>query len=281
MPPAEAWVAFIDRLPSVLIILAGIILLLILVVFLGWVWVGAKRFADAAGKENALIKCRDDLERVRESLRNAEASKSQSITALENISRLLYDLFTYLVVSNQAGVFNLLQRLVEGVAADVKHNPGEFHRCGFWIARGDDLTLVFASAGFPPSYVSTRKLNIHRSVAGRAFRKNETVVYNDRSVRDDPDWSPNPDSTYRYEGLICIPVREKGMVFEGVLTVDAKRTGGFSEEGVGICQAYAVLARLILTEWSRLLQSNASTDINGSGEVRPRDSGEQSVNRND
>lgn len=187
--------------------------------------------------------------RARQALSKAEQARSQLAIALESVSYLLQEvvnvnLFDTVSANRQLG--HLIRSAVELTARDVKCLPGEIHRCGLWwyYQESQELVLMFASSGFPPDYENNRRLHVDRSVAGRCFRKQEIIRYTDRSVREDADWEENPASAYRYDGLICVPISTT-LSPKGVLTVDAKRLGGFSEESVRVAETYAQLVRLI------------------------------------
>jgi len=80
---------------------------------------------------------------------------------------------------------DLLKDSVEGIAMDIKFQPGERHRCGLWWEEDGELVLRFASIGFPRRYLDGgRRLNLDRSTAGRAFRRCE--AFNVPDVSKDP-----------------------------------------------------------------------------------------------
>ncbi|WP_342626548.1 GAF domain-containing protein [Brevibacillus massiliensis] len=143
-----------------------------------------------------------------------------------------------------AEVHNLFQRLVEALASDVKYRPGERHRCGLWIESGGELILLHASAGFPDHYLRNRRLDIERSIAGKSFRRGQTIVLD--NVRENDDWEPNPESSSPYLALICIPIGRWG-----VLTVDALHP--MKEHVKMICELYGCMIEGAMEEYMRLL----------------------------
>lgn len=251
MPPAapteDFWIAFLGKLPPFVFTIAGILILVGMVVSIVWLMVGAKRVAQAMGREDNVLRLTEQLSQEREHSRHHGELASQAVTALNNIRAHINSL-NKLRESQPTYIFELLQRVVEATAADVKHRSGERHRCGLWMERDGELHLLVASAGFPAHYVGHRILNVHQSVAGRAYRRAQAIKLDD--VCKDADWEANSESPSRYMALICLPVLDNGRPW-AVLTIDA--LGPMTDEDLSIGELYASLIEVIGGEMARNL----------------------------
>lgn len=146
---------------------------------------GAYRFATSIGRENRIVetqkqvvetqkKLLDDQRQLFEEQRRADLNqghKAQLATALQNIGAHLLVFSkarTQPAPERIAKIEQLLQRIMESIATDVKAKPGEHHRCGLWWEEDGELVLVFASAGFPRHYFGRQKATLARSaLSGR------------------------------------------------------------------------------------------------------------------
>ncbi len=207
-------VEFIKGAPEWFFHATSVVILVFLAWFLWFIVVGTKRFSDVIGKEDRLNKLHEELSKVKEDSRKNSEMALQMIRVLENLRNYI-DTLNRIKWSNQIEQYQyLFQRLIDNLASDVKQHAGERHRCGLWIVDGNELVLVYASAGFPESYVRSRRLSIERSLAGKTHRRKESFKYDDVTRED--DWERNPNSNSNYTALISIPIGEWG-----VLTIDA------------------------------------------------------------
>lgn len=256
-PPEEFWLELLSRLPEWFYSVLAIAILASLAVTAYWFNLGAKRLTEQLGRENRLLGIKEELEHEREQHRLNQAVANQLVTALNNIRSLLGDLNELRRLSdktpNRGMIYdeltNLLRRAVDMLASDVKFKPGELHRCGFWTELDGQLTLVAASAGFPSHYLFKRQLAVDASLAGKAFRRQQVIRRDD--VRKDDDWVPNPDSASNYRSVICIPIRNLG-----VLTIDGFEPMATETELIG--QLYATVIDALLTDYFRIDTENSA-----------------------
>jgi putative methionine-R-sulfoxide reductase with GAF domain len=239
----------IEKQPSWFFNVASVIMLVILIILGYWIFLGAKRYADAVGKENTLISLQQQLSDQKEITALYRNTSSQLASVVQNARIFINSLNEYRNDSDARldKAHFLIQRIVEALASDIKSNGGERHRCGLWFENIDEGVLYLAngSAGFPDSYIGNRTLGIHESIAGRAYRKKQTIKID--NVENDSDWSPS-DTPSSYKALICVPVGSWG-----VLTIDAKEP--MDENAVLIGELYASIIEGILDEFSRLATS--------------------------
>jgi putative methionine-R-sulfoxide reductase with GAF domain len=195
----------------------AIALILALCISLWWITLGAKRFSQAMGRENKLIKLQDDLRKTKDQNLEYQGTASQVTTAIVNSQSFIDSLNHIYGLEDPRDIriksVDLIQRIIEALASDVKSKPGDKHRCGLWVLDDDDFLLAFGSTGFPENYIGSRRLNVNWSVAGKSFRKGQTLSLPD--VTKDDEWQRNADSNSAYTSLICIPIDPWG-----VLTVD-------------------------------------------------------------
>ncbi|PID22470.1 hypothetical protein CSV61_02155 [Sporosarcina sp. P3] len=239
------------RIPDWVITITSVIFIFIFIIISRTLWLAVKRYSDAIGRENRLISLQDDVGDLRAEI-NAQRNKALQYQNVTINARSFVNSLNNLVRDQSDGYVFFIQRIVEAIAADIKSSGSERHRCGFWLKEGDDeeaLTLYTGSAGFPDTYISNRKLDIHDSIAGRAFRKKQIINLSD--VTTDSDWS-SADSSGTYKALICIPVD-----VYGILTIDAREPMDENIQLIG--ELYAVIIEGVLNEMVRDLQS----DING------------------
>jgi hypothetical protein len=240
------WKELFARLPDAFYPVAALILLLIMIAVLWWVSIGAKRFSESMGRENRLITLQDEMIKEKKENQDNADTALQVSRALEN-ARMYINSLNNLRMSADPTTAELrskqlIQRIVESLASDVKFRPGERHRCGLWleIEEANKLTLLFGSTGFPDNYVNQRILDINQSIAGKAYRKKQTVKRD--IVSEDDDWERNPHSSSDYTALICIPIKAWG-----VLTIDALEP--MKHEALLIGELYATIIEGALEEY--------------------------------
>jgi putative methionine-R-sulfoxide reductase with GAF domain len=203
-----------------------------------WTGSGARRFWQTIGKEDKLIKLQEEIIDVKEKNQHNEDIASQVCTVIANAKNFLVSLNGLRKLENPDEVLQpadyLIQRVVEALSSDVKSSPGEQHRCGLWLdEENGELIMYKGSSGFPENYINQRKLDIDHSIAGKAYRKQQTVKKDD--VQNDEDWEPNPDSNSKYSAIICIPISKWG-----VLTIDAKKPMNNEQMLIGELYSYVI-----------------------------------------
>lgn len=235
------------RIPDWVITITSLIFIFIFIMISRTAWLAAKRYSDAIGRENRLITLQEEVGslRVEIEMHKNKAMQYQNVTIN---ARSFINSLNRLIEEQREGYMAFTQRIVEAIASDVKSSGIERHRCGFWLKdEGDTLTLRTGSAGFPDTYISSRKLDIHDSIAGRSYRKKQ--ILNLPDVTADSDWS-SADSSGTYKALICIPID----VF-GVLTIDAREPMDDSIQLIG--ELYGVIIEGVFNEMLR----NVGDDI--------------------
>jgi putative methionine-R-sulfoxide reductase with GAF domain len=172
---------------------------------------------DVLKRDDRIKEYQEKIDRLGEEKARKEAVASQLTSTISNVTPFIEALNNLRKMRNAQITYvesaNLLQRLLDVLALDIKSVSGERHRCGIWFKDDHMLTLQFASAGFPNSYIGNRRLDINRSIAGRSLRKQMTIYCPD--VTKDEDWERNNDSKSPYKSLICIPIGDWS-----VLTID-------------------------------------------------------------
>ncbi|MES1040619.1 GAF domain-containing protein [Peribacillus simplex] len=247
-------VEWFKRLPDWAFVASSGIFLILLGIITYFVALGVKRFSDAAGQENRLVNLQEEHIKLVTENSKFISSTAQLQTVLIN-SRSFVNSLNKLMSDTDPDFshFYLIQRIIEGIASDVKANGGERHRCGFWLEDQDKgvLYLSNGSAGFPESYIENRHLDINNSIAGRCFRKKQTINLPDVTL--DTDWSPT-DSSGSYKALICIPVGSWG-----VITIDAKEP--MEENAKLIGDFYAEILEGIFNDYLNRMQEGTVNQI--------------------
>lgn len=150
--------------------------------------------------------------------------------------------------------YNLIQRIIDSLASDIKFHSGDHHRCCLWILDNDEIRLkpAFVSAGFPSNYSHVRTLHKDHSVAGRALRTGRTQIISD--VTKDTDWSRNEDSRSNYNSLIAVPIER------GVLTIDG--VSPMNNESQYIAELYcAILIGALNSYYSAHIEYNYNQEV--------------------
>ncbi|MEK5211003.1 GAF domain-containing protein [Bacillus sp. FSL R5-0603] len=243
---------FLDKSPPWFFIFSSIILIFILIVIAVFVSIAAKRYADNAVKENKLIKVLEERDNLKNENLHTNLVSEQLSVVITN-AKSFVDMLVYIQKNptTTEGVLNRIQKILDGLAADIKTDIGEKHRCGFWAADEESLRLICGSSGFPQEYTSSRELPINDSIAGRCFRKSQII--NVADVTTDVDWSES-DSSNTYKSLICIPIKDWGVV-----TIDAKRE--MNDNTLQIAQLYCSIISGFLGELYEFMQAEDSRAI--------------------
>ncbi|WP_141432397.1 hypothetical protein [Bacillus sp. 03113] len=236
-----------ERLPNWFFILSSILLLILLISISIPIWIAVKRYADSAGKENRIITLQEDIATHKKISEVNINSTSQLQNVLMN-TRSFFNAFNQLKYKDEIFYDQLIQRIVEAIAADIKSQGGERHRCGIWIEVPEQgqLKLTTGSSGFPEQYIGNRVLDINNSIAGRSFRKKQIIKVD--NVVEDTDWS-SQDSTNSYSALICIPLGNWGVV-----TIDAKNP--LNENAQLIGELYCSIIEGIMEELLNIMAYN-------------------------
>ncbi|MGG3281959.1 GAF domain-containing protein [Paenibacillus solani] len=238
--------AVIEKIPSWVfsIIGIGIVALFFYVSFL--LSKGARKISSVLDKENNIKDMQEKIRSLEKENERFNGMSSQLSTAMENLTAHISTLDLIRVgskssVETRYMLTNLLAKMTDSLAADIKFSPGEKHRCGYWIFENENrlLRLFQGSSGFPNGYINNRELSVDSSVAGRAYRLRKTVY--EPNVEEAMEWSKNPDSLSRYKAIISIPVFPFG-----VLTIDA--INPMMKETIEIGEAYAALFAIVSSE---------------------------------
>lgn len=218
------------------------------------VWIAVRRYSVAIGRENRLLTLADQVADLKTNASDYKTKALQFQTVTMNARSFINSLNT-MVEEKKGNPTSLVQRIVEAIASDIKASGSERHRCGFWLydVDRDSLTLVNGSAGFPDTYINKRTLDLNDSIAGRSFRKRQTLNLPD--VTNDGDWS-RVDSSGTYKALICIPIEEFG-----VLTIDAREPMDESIQIIG--ELYASIIEGVFYEMIRDIDRSEPEDSDG------------------
>lgn len=220
------------RLPDWVFTISSLIFLALIAGISIMVWIAVKRYADSIGRENRLVALQEENKEMISKANKSISEAAQLQTVIIN-SRSFINSLIELPKTESPAYYLLIQRVIEGLASDIKAYSGERHRCGFWIEEKDQVMLRLSngSAGFPENYIDNRLLDINNSVAGRCFRKKQSINIPDVTL--DSDWS-SLNSSNSYKALICIPVGSWG-----VITIDAKEP--MEENAQVIGELYSVI----------------------------------------
>lgn len=213
---------------------------------------GAKQLSSVLSRENRVISLQAELNDERKANAKNGAAARQFGTAVAN-AKLHISALNVLVANGPTVIADqapkLAQRIIDSLAADLKHTPGELHRCALWL-RNEETDLlypVYVSAGFPHGYIeSKRTLKCWYSLAGKAVRLRQTVKVD--NVHDNDEWEENPNSNSPYNALICVPL-SNGKDIWGVVTMDA--LAPFTSNDVLIGELYAVVLEAVVNHYAR------------------------------
>lgn len=197
---------------------------------------------DVLERDKTIEKYRGKLDDLNEVVRSKEAVASQATSVIANVTQFieaLNDLHQPNISSIKIQESNnLILRMLNALASDVKSTSGGRHRCGIWFCTDKHkLQLAFASSGFPSSYLGNRELHVDNSIAGRCLRKQNVINISD--VTSDHDWEKNEDSKSPYKSLICVPINKWV-----VLTVDGLEP--MSEECTMISELYSTIIKGVM-----------------------------------
>lgn len=234
------WKDIFSYMPPWFFGVAAFIILLALIVILIWISLGARRFADSMNKENRLIELQANVIEVQAKHKEQQDTSLLLKTAVENSKSYIKSLNDLRAMNDSQIITNhdqisyncqqFIQRMLDSLSSDIKSRSGERHRCGLWFELDGGLMLAHGSTGFPEEYINNRRLDIDRSIAGKCFRKKETIKRDD--VTKDDDWEESKNPSSNYTALICIPINTWS-----VLTIDALEP--MKNEVVAIGELYA------------------------------------------
>jgi putative methionine-R-sulfoxide reductase with GAF domain len=271
MPPDSFWIALLERLPSWFFVVASLLVLGGIGFSVAWLATGARRFWEAMTLQQRTVSLTEKLSKEQEQNRILNSKAEQLTRSLENVANLLRTVAGLDSLSGRpliTAAADLVQRAVDFTAVDVKHRPGERHRCGLWIEQDGELILRWASVGFPAGHVDSRKLKVDKSLAGVAFRRQKTVRWD--NVFSEPDWADNPNSTNAHKALVCVPVfLDLDSNPMGILTIDGLHP--MTDEAILIGEAYGRVVELAFSGYGRGLEldeiDEPAEEVSGSGEV--------------
>lgn len=243
-----------DRLPSWFFVCAAVLTLIGIGGILFWFINAARSYSKAMGKENRLQKLQEEFIFEKEQNKINEGKASQLKSAIINVRPFIFTINHIRSVEYPSIDYkffelkNLIQRVIDSLASDVKFKPGETHRVGLWIEdhETNKLVLRFASAGFPTSYIDVRELEINHSLAGKSFRRKKTILEND--VMKNDEFKPSSDAPTKYKAVVCIPFHHWG-----VLTIDAFKP--MDDEARSIGELYGSILELVFQEYLNTFQS--------------------------
>lgn len=210
---------WMDRLPDWVFTLTSLVLLILICMIASTIHKTVKRYSDAIGREDKVSNLHEELAILKDESRIHKENSQQMLSVIIHTKTFFNAIYSKSDVKEKDH-FAILQRIVEALASDIKSSGLERHRCGFWIIENEDvpsesyLKLIIGSSGFPDDYINNRCLDINNSIAGRSYRKQESINIPD--VKNDSDWEKS-EKTSKYKALICIPIN--GI---GVLTIDAQ-----------------------------------------------------------
>lgn len=199
--------------------------------------VASRRFALSVAREDRLLSLHQQLTDQRDRARVNADQATRLMTVLCNVRDYLGSLNDERQLRNDDrlnAAHSLIQRMVEAVARDVKHEAGESHRCALWVEQEAYLLPLYVSSGFPPHYLkSGRRLSAARSLAAKALRHGKSMKWDD--VSEDDEWEPEREGPQRHRALMCV-VPKASEALSWVLTVDALYP--MADEDLRIAEVY-------------------------------------------
>ncbi|MGI6621351.1 MAG: GAF domain-containing protein [Bacillota bacterium] len=172
-------------------------------------------------------------------------------TACSEARLLLYALLSGQTIQSLS---EFLQPLTERLASGIKASSRETHRCAIWVQADDEhLRMVAGSSAFGAKFKNDVRLLIDGSIAGMCYRTGKPSL--DDDAPSDPHFQHLREDRHSYSSLICAPIMlEQGHCL-GVLSIDAREKGAFTQEDVEIVEAYAEMASMIMTAYLLSLSS--------------------------
>jgi hypothetical protein len=250
----------LDKLPMWFYSLSALLFLVVLIIFFGMTLFGASRITRSMNsimnRDRRIEQLHDRLHEAVQRAERQDNVASQLATACGNLGPLLHQLnglrSNLNPLTRMSEIESLVQRCLDTLSSDIKVSAGGRHRCALWVQQEELLLLVFASSGFPKTHPGSRKLHIHRSIAGRCLRKSQMIHVDD--VTEDDDWEPNHESKSPYRSLVCVPVSTWV-----VLTVDGIQPMGREVEL--LCELYGVMFEGIFQEQVNTVQRLAGDQM--------------------
>lgn len=233
----------VNRFPEWFFIIVSILFIIAITVGLWYAVLGAKKFQDTMNRESSIIELKDKVSSLEEELFYHKGLSQQLHTSMLSIQQFLLNYNKMKIKEFEIDSHNhleVMQRLVDSLASDIKSNTGDRHRCGIWMESEKELTLIIGSSEFPMEYLHVKKLDIDHTIGGKAYRQNRLIHLLD--VRKDSDWKENVESTFKYNSMVAIPLSSFG-----VLTIDAIHP--IKKELVCVIQAYARLIEIVFLDF--------------------------------
>lgn len=246
---------WMKRLPDWVFTLSSIIFVILILLIAFTIYNTVKRYSDAIGREDKVSNLHEELANHKDQSRIQKERAQQMFSVILHTRSFLSAIFSE-SDSYEKDYHTILQKIVEGLASDIKSSGLERHRCGVWLSGKDDntseeyLELFMGSSGFPEHYMHNRRLGINNSIAGRSYRKKESLNIPD--VNKDSDWD-KPEKSSKYKALICIPLDKIG-----VLTIDAQEE--MNNETFGVIELYSSLIEAVFYKIFEQIQSDSETE---------------------
>lgn len=172
---------------------------------------GARQITKVLDKESNIKEMQEQIRTLDTEYKFKNEVSSLYHTALGNVashiktlSDIRYNKEERELIEVHNQIKNLLNRIIDSMAADMKFDPGEMHRCGLWLYQSEDRTLVLihASAGFQTEHVNNKSLNVDHSIAGRAFRLKRTIKEDE--VNNSYEWYKSSPTTSKYKAILAV-----------------------------------------------------------------------------
>ncbi|MFJ6207318.1 hypothetical protein [Lysinibacillus sp. NPDC092081] len=253
---------WMKRLPDWVFTVSSIIFVILILLIAITIYRTVKRYSDAIGREDKVSNLHEELAKLKDESRIQKENAQQLYSVIIHTRTFLKAIFSG-TDPNEKDYYQILQRIVEGLVSDIKASGLERHRCALWISDTDEQTseeyleLFIGSSGFPDEYLHKRRLGLNNSIAGRSYRKKESLNIPD--VNKDSDWD-KPEKSSKYKALICIPFNEIG-----VLTVDAQEE--MNNEIFGIAELYSTIIEIVFTMLLEQIQQDSDIDSNSQSDT--------------
>lgn len=139
----------------------------------------------------------------------------------------------------------IIDLVVERVRLFIRSASPDSHRCAVLILDSDDpLNLkIYEGSGYSIEGKEKLRLNVQKSIAGKAFTTGEYQYIKD--TKKDKDFIPNPKSSKDFRSLLCIPIKVNETVL-AVFNIDGAQPDCFTKDDIGYVQIFANQIAIIL-----------------------------------
>lgn len=237
----------VGKASPLLINIIVLIIGLIVIAFVGILsFITLKKIGKSFIKEEQYCQLQDKFIDMSETY-NLMKELYEKSTNITNVSMQFFHDISILVYKNSKNedikktTKETIEAIIYIIPQLIKSSSGENHRCFLWQpdSRKKNLTNIFSST----NGLQKESLSINDSFAGRIYTTGKERYT--PNILEDKDYKAKENSKSKYKSLVGVPIKWEEITI-AVLTVDAKKEDGFTEEDIDNLYIFASMLSICL-----------------------------------